>query len=219
MEVVGARRMLVSGQGLREGLALSSLGDGLHPATEVRTGAIAELAARFTSWRPEPAARRRALALALLEGVDPKAPSDMRELLGHAATILDIGRSVDFYNRHEHTAAMLIATDLEGFTHPAAALLAAIIERSGGKKAVKAYRPLVTEEQEGTVVRYGAILRVADELERRHPPGPVVDFSWKHNGSRLEIRAPWLSHTTLAAILAPHGGVFHDAILPAGQSC
>ncbi len=213
MEIVGARRMLVSGQGLREGLALSSLGDGLHPAAEVRKGAIAELAARFTSWRPETAARRRALALVLLEGVDPQAPAGMRELLGHAATILDIGRSVDFYNRHEHTAAMLIATDLEGFTHPAVALLAAIIERSGGKKAVKAYRPLVTQEQEWTVVRYGAILRVADELERRHPPGAVVDFAWEQRGSRLEIRAPWLSPSRLATILDPHGAVFHDTVL------
>ena len=64
---------------------------------------------------------------ALIAALDPELNGELREVLLYAAGLLDIGRSVDFYNRHEHTTSIVLAADLSGFAHRAIALLAAIV--------------------------------------------------------------------------------------------
>jgi len=54
-----------------------------------------------------------------------------REALAHAATVLDIGRSVDFFDRHQHVADIVLATELNGFSHHDVALLAAVLASAG----------------------------------------------------------------------------------------
>ncbi|MEK7215698.1 MAG: hypothetical protein AAB289_08905, partial [Chloroflexota bacterium] len=105
-------------------------------------------------------------------------------------TVLDIGRTIDYYNRHEHTAAIVTATDLSGFSHRSLALLAAIIERAGGStKGTKHYRPLLGAGAEGVAFRGGAVLDLADQLERRHTAGPV-QLQIEGTAGDLVLRAP-----------------------------
>ena len=59
------------------------------------------------------------------------ASPELAEALLQAARILDIGRTVDFFDRHEHVADLVLATDLGGFSHRQVALLAAIVRRAG----------------------------------------------------------------------------------------
>ena len=47
--------------------------------------------------------RRAGLAAALHEATDPDAPDAVREMLGHAASVLDVGRAIDYYDRFEST--------------------------------------------------------------------------------------------------------------------
>ena len=86
--------VVVSGQGVREGLALSLARDRLDPAPAVRRRAVLALASRFAGWSRDRAERRSATALLLLQGLDSRPSPEIAEALGHAATLLDTGRTI-----------------------------------------------------------------------------------------------------------------------------
>ena len=78
----------------------------------------------------------------MLDVVAPEVSQEQRELLSFAATMLDVGRSVDYYKRYEHAAEIALSTDLVGFSHRAIALMAAVIQRADSPKAsLKPLRP------------------------------------------------------------------------------
>ncbi|MBI4497958.1 MAG: Ppx/GppA family phosphatase [Chloroflexi bacterium] len=202
LEQVAAREVQVSGQGLRDGLALGAFTAALPPAASVRAGAIAALTSRFATWRAEAARRRSAIALSLLTALEPDAAPEVREALSHAATVLDIGRSIDYYNRHEHTAAILTATDLAGFSHRALALLAATVQRAGDDgRSLKRYRPLVTADDIPAVERAAAILTLAEEIERRCPPGQPLTVRGERQGEPIVLTAPLVDGGRIGPVL------------------
>lgn len=205
MRHLNAPELLVSGQGLRDGLAMAALGVAFPDANAARAAAVDALIARFYSWDRQSAARRKEVALRLLGAVDPDAPSETVELVGYAATVLDIGRSIDYYNRHEHTASIVTATALSGFSHRSLALLAAMIERAGDSgKGMKEYRPLLTAADEKTAAQCGAVLDLADHLERRHAaPGPV-QLEIEGVPGDLLLRAPLFDGWRVNLIAAAH---------------
>ena len=146
MEALEAREVWVSGQGVRDGLALHlTTGQDVLPAPEVvRTASIQALTGRFDGWDEGRAERRMALATAFSARSSPRATLEMREVLQEAATVLDIGRSVGFFDRHEHVAEVVLATDLDGFSHRAIALLSAVTLAAGGEDMKpKSYAPLL----------------------------------------------------------------------------
>src|SRR5262249_49590001 len=152
METIGAEDLIVSGQGLREGIFYDLQGDGLPPAEQVRRTSMAALVSRFASWDEGRAHRRRALALALLAALDPEAGRKAQERLEQAATILDVGRSIDYYRRHAHAADIVIEGDLNGFSHRKLALLAAVIREAGEDESVlRLYRPLMGSADRSTI--------------------------------------------------------------------
>src|SRR6185312_9186123 len=97
--------------------------------------------------------------------LEPEADDEARERLETASTLLDIGRSVDYYRRHRHAADILIEADLVGFSHRELAFLAAVIRAAGDEASHwQTYRPLL-EAKDGTVVgREGLLLELADEI-------------------------------------------------------
>ena len=107
METVGAAELVVSSRGLREGAALLQVSDDLPPPRTVRTGSLRTLASRFSTWDAPSGERRASIASRLALELDPQARPEVLEMLDHAATILDIGRAIDYYDRFEH-AAMLV---------------------------------------------------------------------------------------------------------------
>ena len=66
MEALGADELIVSGQGLREGVFYDLLGMGLPPVDQVRRVSVAALASRFASWDEGRARRRTAIAVTFL---------------------------------------------------------------------------------------------------------------------------------------------------------
>ena len=70
-EFVGARGILVSGQGLREGLALRLFDMPMTSPAMVKEAALSSLVSRFGAWRADAAARRRAVAATLLQALEP----------------------------------------------------------------------------------------------------------------------------------------------------
>ena len=91
---------------------------------------MSALAWRFRTWDPGTAKRRAQLAEALVLGLAPGAHPEIHDAVVRAATLLDIGCSVDFFNRHEHAADIVVATELDGFSHREVSLISAILRRA-----------------------------------------------------------------------------------------
>ena len=195
-ECVGAEEILVSGQGIREGIIRRAATPTLPPPGEVRRASLRSIARRFARWDEERATHRAATAGTLQAALDPEMATDVREALMDGAYVLDIGTAIDFYNRHRQTAAILTVTDLNGFSHRDTALVAAVIRTAEKPKpGFRAYRPLIGRADAGALERAALILAIADEVERRAVPGkrPPIGCSVEAEQFLLSTRgeAPW----------------------------
>lgn len=171
-EFVRAKHILVSGQGVREGIALRVLKMAAGSPETVKEASLASLVARFDGWRPEAASRRRDVAAVLSRELMPRAPASVAMAVDHAARVLDIGRSLDVVNRHQHVADILLSTDLDGFAHHELALVAGIVRRAGDRHADVPPLALAGDTLErGALDRGAVILALADEIEARCPHG------------------------------------------------
>ena len=190
MRRLGADRVEVSGQGLREGLILHhAFDDQLPPAETVRRASIFALAGRFAGWAPAAASRRSHIALRLLDVATPDMDPAVLESVEHAAHLLEIGRNIDYYNRHEHTADIVEGSDLAGFSHRATALLGAVV-RSIGKEnlSLRAYRPLLSDDDRPAVLAAGCALALADEIDARIETGSP-EARWSRRGKEIVLDA------------------------------
>jgi exopolyphosphatase/guanosine-5'-triphosphate,3'-diphosphate pyrophosphatase len=184
---LNADEVLVSGQGLREGFALSTRLTRLPPARTVRRLAIEALARRFATWDERAALRRAGLSSTLQGIVDDEAGEEIQECLLHAARIVDIGKSIDYVGRFQHTASVLLSADLSGFSHRQIAMLAALISEADKRKFEwRIYRPLLSADDETGLKRAGLILALADEVEKRLPPSQPVPMVY-HDARRARI--------------------------------
>lgn len=193
MREVGAEHVRVSGQGVREGVAYSLLDERLPSPAEIRERSVVSLTARFAGWDAAHAQRRVALAEALWSVLLPSGDPEVREALRHGARVIDMGRAVDFFDRHEHAADFVLASDLEGFTHRDVALLAAVVRSAGDDDADPAfYRPLLGREDRDAVERAGVVLALADDLEERCPPGGALTLDCRLVEGGVVVEMPEL---------------------------
>ena len=192
-EFVRAKHILVSGQGVREGIVLGLLKIAIGSPETVKEASLASLVSRFDGWRRSAASRRRSVASQLQRAIEPRAPASIVTAIDHAARVLDIGRSLDVVNRHELVADVLLNTELNGFTHDELALASAIVRRAGDRHADVLSLGLVRDTLDvGAVERAAIILALADEIESRCPPG-----------SRIAVDCTIGRHVTLSVPLLP----------------
>jgi exopolyphosphatase/guanosine-5'-triphosphate,3'-diphosphate pyrophosphatase len=190
---IAASDVIVSGQGLREGVALDAIPGADPSIQQTRTQSIRALACRFSTWDERRASRRSAIARTVLDALEPEAQPSTRERVETASTLLDVGRSVDYYRRHRHAADILIEADLVGFSHRELALLAAVIRSAGNESSRwQAYRPLLGSHDGPLVAREGMLLELADEIEHRMEPGEADSISCEVNGKNVLLSAPVL---------------------------
>jgi len=111
-------------------------------------------------------------------------------MLMHAATLLDIGRAIDYYDRFEHAANIVIAADLAGFSHADLGALTAILRQADDDTRLGPYGRLVPDDDRPAVLRAATALALADELNRRIPPGAPspISCNWMRGG--FEVVAP-----------------------------
>jgi exopolyphosphatase/guanosine-5'-triphosphate,3'-diphosphate pyrophosphatase len=193
MEALHASEVLVSGQGVREGMATSLVTDRLSSPADVRQSSLAALCQRFDGWQEEPARRRTLLAETLLGALELRPDPEVREALSQAASLLDIGRSVDFFDRHEHVADIVLATDLNGFSHRTVALLSAILRQAGDEdSSPKSYAPLLAAPDRPAIERAAALLVLADDIEERCPDGKPIALECRVGNDVVEVRVPEL---------------------------
>jgi exopolyphosphatase / guanosine-5'-triphosphate,3'-diphosphate pyrophosphatase len=194
VESLDARELQVSGQGVREGVALSASSEALPAPAAVREASLRSLCARFRTFDEAAAARRVAVVEALLRCLEPASSEEMRSAVGGAARILDIGRSVDFFDRHEHAADMVLETELWGFSHRGLALLSAILREAGDEGAsIGPYAPLLTSEDAAPVARAATLIALADDIEERCPRGAAVTLECESSRQEVKVTVPALA--------------------------
>ena len=191
-EFVRAKHILVSGQGVREGIALGLLKIAIGSPETVKEASLESLVSRFDGWRRGAALRRRSVASQLRRALEPRAPASVVMAIDHAARVLDIGRSLDVVDRHEHTADILLSTELNGFAHNELVLVSAIVRRAGDRHADVPSLGLPRDTLEpGSVERAAIILTLADEIEARCPPGGRITVDCEI-GRNVTVSVPLL---------------------------
>ncbi len=205
LEHTAARHIMVSGHGLREGLARQQepvLEDGrvsLMPLAAVRRNTLNDVMGRFAPRFTRRGARRSVLADSIARTVWGERHGTLASSLGCAALLLDVGSAVDFYNRHNRAASFLTRTDMPGFTHRESAQMAGILRMAEGRKLPKRYRKthILTEEDLGHMGQAALMLVLADELERRLPPHAGVEsVNMAAGGGGLTIHTPNWSNSS-----------------------
>jgi exopolyphosphatase/guanosine-5'-triphosphate,3'-diphosphate pyrophosphatase len=193
LKALWAGEVVVSGMGVREGLAYATCSEGLPEPEADAESSVHSLCSRFRDFDAGSAKRRAELARALQDRVDSGAGSEIAAALGRAATVLDIGSSVDFFDRHDHAADIVLGAELHGLTHREIALVSAIVRASGDRGAKgDLYEPLLTKDDWDRVLRAGALLALADDIERRCEPGLPMRHSVRAAGRRVVFRAKGL---------------------------
>ena len=167
-EFVGAKGILVSGHGLREGLALRLFRMPMTSPAMVKEAALSSLVSRFGAWRANAAARRRAVAATLLQTLEPETPALLASALDDAARVLDVGRSLDVVNRHDHVAEMLLIADVDGISHEELALASAIARPAGDRHADV---PKVASVREASRAACAIAWRSCSDWRTRSRPG------------------------------------------------
>ena len=187
-DALGARELLVSGQGLREGVLRDALGERL-PA-QVREDAVDSLLARFRLADPGRPERRAALAAELAASLGLDLAADLADALRQAARLLEVGAAVGFYNRHRNAAELALESDLAGFSHRALAQTAALLRLAEKPRwRIAPLAPLLRLADEPALRRAATVLALADELLRREPPESRGDTpTVSSEGGALAVR-------------------------------
>ncbi|HUL76178.1 MAG TPA: hypothetical protein VL691_02865, partial [Vicinamibacteria bacterium] len=181
--------VLVSGQGVREGLALSMARETLDASEAVRRRSLDALAARFVGWSEDRASRREGFAAALYAALERRPCAEMADAVRQGARILDIGRTVDFFDRHEHVADLVLSTDLAGFSHRQVALVAAAVRQAGDEdeRLARSLAPLVTRDDDDPLERAAVLLALADEITERTPLGSRTALECRVRGGQATV--------------------------------
>ncbi len=170
MERGGFGEVLVSGQGLREGLFYEHFLVGENPPlfSDMRGFSVQNLA-RIYNHEALHSAKVRELALSLFDQLRPlHGYGDWeRELLGYAALLHDIGVAISYYDHHKHGAYLLLNSALQGFSHREVIILALLVRyHRKGDVVLGEYQKIMAPSDGERTARLAALLRLAEYLER-----------------------------------------------------
>ena len=198
-QYTGADSMIVSGQGLREGLARlpgplpTARPVSVPPLATVRMESLVDLVGRFVPRFSQRGKRRAALARNLGASIWGPDNKGIRGALECAAFVLDIGNAIDFYNRSNRTASIIVRTDLPGFTHEESAFLAAILLASERKKLPPRFRRsrLLNQDDIKLIGQAAVALTAVDELDNRLPHGVAAsEVRFIRQNGMLKVTTP-----------------------------
>jgi exopolyphosphatase/guanosine-5'-triphosphate,3'-diphosphate pyrophosphatase len=170
LERSGYTELIVSGQGLREGVFYEHFlrETGCDTVEDPRAFGLANLSFLYDlNW---PHARHvEALAVSLFDQLRPLHGYGLSEraALSAAALLHDIGLAIDYYSHHEYSSRVLLDADLPGFRHRDVALMSQLVlyHRRGMPKA-HPFPGLLTREDDDRIRKLGALLRLTEYLER-----------------------------------------------------
>ena len=162
--------VFISGQGVREGAFyrqfLPTQPDHLLP--DVRGFSVQNLFAHYPQpiQHTEHVKRLSKQLFQLLQPLHGYGASEL-ELLMAAATLHDIGMTVNYFDHHKHSAYLILSGQMPGFSHREHVLIALLAQyhRKGDPK-LGAYKALLQADDDLRLTRLAACLRLAEYLER-----------------------------------------------------
>ena len=174
---LGAREITLCDFALREGLVLDYIRKNrahiaqVEKYPDVRRRSVIELAERCNYWR-EHSQQVARMASTLFDQTRPThgLGDREREWLEYSALLHDVGVHISYGRHHKHSYYLIKNGDLRGFEPEEVevmALAARYHRRGVPKRSHEGYRNLAAELRR-TVRTLGAILRVAEGLDRSH---------------------------------------------------
>jgi exopolyphosphatase/guanosine-5'-triphosphate,3'-diphosphate pyrophosphatase len=172
--VAGAKELVISGRGLRDGLFLHHLLEGKGSGPLVDDPAIYSTRnlMRYYDVHEVHSHHIAQLALSLFDQLHPlhNLGFEHRRLLNIAALLHDVGIAVNYYNHGEHGLYLLTRTGIDGVTHRELVIIAyAVAAHANGGSPLKRwpeYKSLLEPRDETAIPILGAILRLAESLDR-----------------------------------------------------
>lgn len=169
LELLQADEVMISGQGLREGLFYPYLfprGD--HLAPDVRDFSVWNLEREYQG-RPEHDGHVRDLAVQLFDDLRPRHGfgEAERRLLAAAAVVHDVGMVIDYYAHHKHGMYLVMGRPLAGFEHREQAIIALLVRYH--RRGTPSEQGLGAVLEAGDMQRVrvlSGILRMAEYLDR-----------------------------------------------------
>lgn len=217
-----ARRLTVSGYGIREGLLLEMARVTPKPADpgEARERSVLSFAERCHYEAPH-SHHVRELALQLFDFIGSRLGCDAedRRVLSDAALLHDVGYHINYENHHKHSYHLIVHADLLGIAPEEQVAIAHVARYHRGappKKSHDAFMQLDRSWQR-RVRRLSAILRVADGFDRGHASAVGrVKVRWGERSLRItpspsskvrNLRLELWGASRKAALLAKVAGV------------
>lgn len=160
--------LLISGHGVREGAFFRWFLPVPHLLPDVTRFGVQNLAQQYGQTAPHVARVRRIAQrlFDLLQSIHELGKRD-RDILDAAATLHDIGMTVDYHRHHKHGAYLALSQPLPGFDHREQALISLLIRyhRKGNPNLSKK-RSLMLPGDKQRLTQLTACLRLAEMLER-----------------------------------------------------
>ncbi len=180
MRAAKAERIVVSGTGIREGIALEAIGAKLPvPADELAERSVAAAAEAF-GFSLEHGRALAETALALFAALGPKLGAGRREALALrvAAWMHDAGTAVDLWNHAHHSAYLIQNYPIWGLDQREVLLASMATYLYEGddppSQWKKAYLPIIRPVDLDLALRLGAILEVAEVVTPARPRFSLV---------------------------------------------
>ncbi len=168
VKFLGSDSLLVSGSGLREGLALEAFGVEPRPVEDRAVQSVRDMCRRFSTWDEGRAARRSQVAERVAAAFTDFVTPEIAEALRLAAEIVDAGSGIDYYQRYAGAALLVVNSNAGTLTHRQIALVAAVCAAADGDQVkIAHYGGQIAESEITALEKSGVLLRIADEIEMR----------------------------------------------------
>ncbi|NGQ96562.1 Ppx/GppA family phosphatase [Brevibacillus sp. SYP-B805] len=193
MEAVEAPILLISGNGLREGLFYEHMQQRSPEGRgdDVLMNEVVNMM-RYYHVDERHATHVAHLALRLFDELAPLhgMGEEERLLLAAAAHLHDVGVAVSFYEWQRHTFYVLLHSKMAGLTHRErlmTALIASFKNRKKMREISSPYHGLLRPGDEETVQKLGILLLLARALDRSRS-SDIQDLTCCADGKRVRIR-------------------------------
>lgn len=231
LAVVESRELTASAYGIREGLLLEAahVAPVVADPGEARERSVLAFAQRC-HYEEAHSQQVRQLALQLFDALGERlgCVADERATLADAALLHDVGYHINYEDHHKHALHLIRHADLLGMEPEEQVVIAHVARYHRGKEPRRKHRDwaALSRDVRERVRRLGAILRVADGLDRGHVSAVArVKVRWMERCIRLtpvphrgatSLRLELWGATRKSGLLAEVAGVPVEVVGPDG---
>lgn len=168
---VDARRYLVCGAGLRDGLFHAARYPSRPQLDDPLAYSLQNISSLHTEAPRQHVLQVNRLALELFDALAASfgLGTPERQLLDSASQLYRIGASIDYYDYAKHSFYLIVHSHINGLSHRDIIRVAAVASYRGKGKAksqTAPYKPLIGEEDLGLIGKLGTLLQLAAALDR-----------------------------------------------------